>query len=241
MNEVLVSQLIQLRKRLIFIFIGFILAFLILFNFKNNIFDLIAKPLFAYLPKGTKLVAIEVTAPFFVPLKITAIAALFISLPNSIFQIWQYIAPGLYKHERRLLMFMILFAVILFCIGILFCYFLVLPLLFNFISHIKATDIEMFTDIDKYLSLVLTLFTVFGISFQMPIAIFCLIYFNLISIDTIRKLRPYTFVGCFIIAAIVTPPDIFSQSILAISLYILYELGIFATKILYKPRIAQDV
>jgi sec-independent protein translocase protein TatC len=197
-------------------------------------FDQIAKPLLEYLPKGTKLIATDVMAPFFVPLKITAIAALVLSLPNTIFQIWQYVAPGLYKHERILLLFIILFSIILFITGILFCYFLVLPLLFNFISHIKASNIEMFTDINKYLDLVLTLSTVFGISFQMPIVIFCLIYFNLAQIETIIKLRPYVFVGCFILAAIVTPPDIFSQSILAISLYILYEFGIIATKILGK-------
>ncbi|HLX55065.1 MAG TPA: twin-arginine translocase subunit TatC [Aquella sp.] len=234
MNEGLVTQLIELRKRLIFILIGFILAFVVLFKFKNYMFDQIAKPLLEYLPKGTKLIATDVTAPFFVPLKITAIAAVFLSLPNTIFQIWQYIAPGLYKHERRLLFFIIIFAIVLFSLGILFCYYLVLPLLFNFISNIKATDIEMFTDIHKYLDLVLTLFMVFGISFQMPIAIFCLIYFNLVKATTIKKLRPYIFVGCFIIAAIVTPPDIFSQSILAISLYVLYEFGIIFTTVLYR-------
>lgn len=234
MNEVLVTQLIELRKRLIFIFIGFILVFAVLFNFKNNMFDQIAKPLLEYLPKGTKLIATDVTAPFFVPLKINALAAMFLSLPNTIFQIWQYIAPGLYKHERKLLFFIIMFAIILFFLGILFCYLLVLPLLFNFISHVKAADIEMFTDINKYLDLVLTLFMVFGISFQMPIAIFCLIYFNLVEMKTMKKLRPYIFVGCFILAAIVTPPDIFSQSILAISLYVLYEFGIISTTMLHR-------
>jgi sec-independent protein translocase protein TatC len=188
MNEALVIQLIELRKRLIFIFIGFIIVFAILFNFKNNMFDQIAKPLLEYLPTGTKLIATDVMAPFFVPLKITAIAALIASLPNTIFQIWQYIVPGLYKHERILLLFIILFSIVLFILGILFCYFLVLPLLFNFISHIKASNIEMFTDINKYLDLVLTLFTVFGISFQMPIAIFCLIHFNFAHIFLLHVL-----------------------------------------------------
>lgn len=234
MNEVFITQLIELRKRLIFIFIGIILAFAILFNFKNNLFELVAKPLLTYLPNGTRLIATDVMAPFFVPLKITAIVAIFLSLPNTIFQIWQYLAPGLYRHERKLLFFIIIFAIILFSIGILFCYFGVLPLLFNFIGHIKATNIEMFTDINKYLDLVLTLFMVFGISFELPIAIFCLIYFNLVQITTIKKLRPYVFVACFILAAIVTPPDIFSQSILAISLYILYEFGIITATVLHR-------
>ncbi len=234
MNEILIIQLIELRKRLIFISIGFILVFAILFNFKNNIFDLIAKPVLEYLPKGAKLIATDVTAPFFVPLKIAAFAAIFLSLPNTIFQIWQYLAPGLYKSERKLLFFVILFAILLFSIGILFCYFIVLPLLFNFINHIKAVNIEMFTDINKYMDLVLTLFMVFGISFQLPIAIFCLIYFKIVEIALIKKLRPYVFIGCFVLAAIVTPPDIFSQSILAISLYILYELSIIATTILHE-------
>lgn len=236
MNEHFIQQLIELRKRLIYALIGFIISILILLNFKNSLFQWVAKPLLKYLPTGAKLIATDVTAPFFVPLKIVALAALFVSLPNSIFQIWQFIAPGLYRHERKLIFLIIVAAIVLFISGILFCYFLALPLLFNFIGHFKAADVEMFTDISKYLDLVLTLFTVFGLSFQMPIAIFCLIYFNFVPIATIKKLRSYIFVGCFIVAAIVTPPDIFSQSILALSLYILYESGILAAKFFIKPN-----
>lgn len=237
MSETWAIQLVELRKRLIYSLLGFIIVFAILFNFKNDIFNLIAAPLLEYLPSGTKLIATDVTAPFFVPLKINAIAALFLSLPNTVFQIWQYISPGLYKHERKLILFITLSAIVLFCLGILFCYFLVLPILFNFINHIKSAEIEMFTDIDKYFNLVLTLFSVFGISFQMPIAIFCLIYFKLVSITNIRKIRPYVFIACFILAAIVTPPDVLSQSLLALSLYILYELGIIAGSLLSKGKI----
>lgn len=232
MNNTVTHQLIELRKRLIFILLGFIIVFALLFSCRNDMVRMIAKPLFEYLPKDTKLIATDVTAPFFVPVKLTACVALFLSIPNTVFQIWQYVAPGLYKHERKLLLYIIIFAIILFASGVLFCYFLVLPLLFNFINQIKATDITMFTDISKYLDMLLDLFIVFGLSFQIPIAIFCLIYFKIVSLSKIKKLRPYTFVACFILAAIVTPPDIFSQSILAIALYLLYELGIIATKLI---------
>ncbi len=157
--------------------------------------------------------------------------AFVIALPNTIYQTWQFIAPGLYKRERRLLAGVVIFGLILFFLGIIFCYFIVLPTIFNFISRIKASDIEMFTDISKYLDLVLNLFLVFGISFQLPILIFLLINFNIITHHKLSRLRKYVLVGVFILAAIITPPDVLSQTLLAIPLYILYEIGMFAGKI----------
>ncbi|MDQ5920099.1 MAG: sec-independent protein translocase protein TatC [Pseudomonadota bacterium] len=231
MNQELINHLIELRKRVILILFGFIIIFLSLFHFANQIYASLSKPLFSYLPLGTKLIATDITSPFFVPLKLTAIVAFVIALPNTIYQTWQFIAPGLYKRERRLLAGVVIFGLILFFLGIIFCYFIVLPTLFNFISRIKASDIEMFTDISKYLDLVLNLFLVFGISFQLPILIFLLINFNVITHHKLSSLRKYVLVGVFILAAIITPPDVLSQTLLAIPLYILYEIGMFAGKI----------
>lgn len=225
MNSELINQLIEIRKRLIYILLGFVVTFLCIFHFVNNIFSFVAIPLLHYLPNNTKLIATDVLSPFFVPIKLGAILAVLFSMPNTIYQIWCYIAPGLYKQERKLILPLSLAAILLFILGIMFCYYLVLPLLFQFIAHIKADNIDMFTDISKYLDFILTLFLVFGLSFQLPIVIFGLLYFKVVDIKKLRSLRPYVIVICFIVAAIVTPPDVFSQTILAVSLCILYELG----------------
>lgn len=236
MNPQTIQQLIELRKRLIFCTIGFILILAGLFPFSNQIYQLLAIPASKYLPSTTHLVALEVTAPFFVPLRLTAMVAFILSLPNTIYQIWQFIAPGLYKPERKLLISVIVSSFTLFILGIAFCYFLVLPALFHFISNFKSSQITLLADIDKYLSLVLSLFMIFGIAFETPVLVFLLIKFGVLKLQTATKIRKYIFVGCFIVAAIVTPPDVLSQTMLAIPLYLLYELGILTAKIFNKPQ-----
>lgn len=236
MNPQTIQQLIELRKRLIFCTIGFILILAGLFPFSNQIYQLLAIPASKYLPSTTHLVALEVTAPFFVPLRLTAMVAFVLSLPNTIYQIWQFIAPGLYKPERKLLISVIVSSFTLFILGIAFCYFLVLPALFHFISNFKSSQITLLADIDKYLSLVLSLFMIFGIAFETPVLVFLLIKFGVLKLQTATKIRKYIFVGCFIVAAIVTPPDVLSQTMLAIPLYLLYELGILTAKIFNKPQ-----
>lgn len=236
MNPQTVQQLIELRKRLIFCTVGFIIILAGLFPFANQIYQLLAIPASKYLPSNTHLVALEVTAPFFVPLKLTAMVAFLFSLPNTIYQVWQFIAPGLYKSERNLLISIILSSFVLFILGIAFCYFLVLPTLFHFISDFKASQITLLADIDKYLSLVLSLFMIFGIAFETPVLVFLLIKFGILKIRTATKIRKYIFVGCFIIAAIVTPPDVLSQTMLAVPLYLLYELGLLTARALIKPQ-----
>jgi sec-independent protein translocase protein TatC len=226
----LMNDILELRKRIIYVIIGFAIVFFILFHFANDIYLLLAKPLLTYLPSGTKLIALDITAPFFVPLKLVAICAIVISLPNTILQIWLYIAPALYKHEQKILFFITIYAILLFILGIIFCYYIVLPTLFKFISYIKAADINMMTDINRYLDFVLSLFLTFGICFLLPVFIFLLIYFKIISSTKLKSLRPYIFVGCFIVAAILTPPDILSQIFLALPLYLLYEIGLFSVK-----------
>ena len=231
MNQEFVVHLIELRKRLIYILIGFLLVFAALFHFANEIYAVLANPLLTYLPRGTQLIATDVTSPFFVPLKLTAITAILFSLPNTVYQIWRFIVPALYQHERKLMLISIFCIIVLFISGMLFCYYIVLPALFSFIGRIKSQEITMLTDVSKYLDLVMDLFLVFGITFQTPVIIFLLIYFNIVQHSKLAGLRKYVFVACFIIAAIVTPPDVLSQTLLAIPLYLLYELGMLVAKL----------
>ncbi len=238
MNQDIISHLTQLRIRLIFILIGFLVVFLSLYHFSNNLYDFLAHPLLSYLPKDTHLIATDVTSPFFVPLKLTGAVAILISLPNTIYQIWQFIAPALYRHEKKLMLITTTLVITLFILGVVFCFYIVLPTLFNFISKTKAPNIEMLADINKYFDLVLSLLIIFGIAFQMPIITYLLIYFKIVTHKKIISLRKYMFVIMFIIAAIVTPPDIISQIMLAIPLYLLYEIGILLSKLtIHKDKI----
>lgn len=234
MDPTFITHLIELRKRIIISGIGFFVVFITLFPFSNKLYQLLAVPVAKFLPKNSQLIATDVTSPFFVPLKLTALLAFIISLPLIIFQLWKFIAPGLYQQEKKLLVGTIGSSFILFISGIIFCYFLVLPAIFHFIGSIKPDSITMLTDIGKYLDFVLTLSFTFGLAFETPIIIFLLIRFGFLSIATAIKIRPYIFVGAFVVAAIVTPPDILSQTMLAIPLYILYELGIMAAKLFNK-------
>ena len=231
MNQELINNLIELRKRLIYTIIGILIAFLALFKFANDLYGIIAKPILAVAPLATKLIATDITSPFFIPMKLTLVCAIVISLPNTIFQIWRFLAPAMYLHEKKMLITTILCASVLFILGIIFAYFIILPTFFKFIGNFKSASIEMMTDITKYFDFVLNLFLIFGITFQTPVLIYLLIYFKLVSRYKLKKIRPYMFVGSFIIAAILTPPDILSQTMLAIPLYLLYELGIVMSMI----------
>lgn len=234
MNEnqsIVINHLMELRKRLLYTIIGISLCLVLLMPFCNHIYQIISAPIGKYLPSNTQLIATDVISPFFVPVKLTILVAIFFSIPNTIYQIWQFIAPGLYKQEKFLLLIIITSSVLLFMIGVAFCYYLVLPAIFHFITNFKMQQIAMMTDIDKYLSFVLSLFMIFGIAFEMPILVFILIHLNILTISTAKKIRKYVFVGCFILAAIVTPPDVLSQTMLAIPLYILYELGLLMGKL----------
>ena len=231
MNEELITHLIELRKRLILILVGILITFFILSPFANTIYQYLSTPLLTYLPHNTQLIATDVTSPFFVPLKLTVILSIVISLPNTIFQVWQFIAPGLYRNEKRLIFTSIICGILLFIMGILFCYFIVLPSLFSFIGKIKADNIKMLTDIGKYLDFILELFLVFALTFQMPLIIYFFLHFEIVSLSKMVGFRKYMFVLCFIIAAIITPPDVISQILLAVPLYLLYELGILISKL----------
>jgi sec-independent protein translocase protein TatC len=235
MNPGLISHLIELRRRIIFTALGFGLCFIGLFPWCNQLYQLLATPLLAKLGTNVHLIATEVTAPFFVPVKLAALVAFTISLPHTIYQLWQFVAPGLYRQERKLISSIIISSLALFTLGIAFCYYLVLPTVFHFIANFKSPLIDLFTDIDKYLSFIINLFMVFGLAFETPIIIFLLIYFNILPFASATKHRRLMLVISFIIAAILTPPDVVSQTMLALPLYALYELGILSARIILKP------
>lgn len=232
MNQELVNNLIELRKRLIYTFLGILIIFLALFKFANDLYSLLTIPLIKVTPLASKLIATDITSPFFIPMKLTLICAIVVSLPNTLYQIWQFLAPAMVKTERHMLLAIIIHSIVLFCLGVLFCYFLILPTFFSFIGSFKASSIQMMTDITKYFDFVLDLFLIFGIAFQTPILVFLLIFFKIISHAKFKKVRPYIFVGAFIVAAILTPPDVLSQTMLAIPLYLLYELGMLFARVI---------
>lgn len=234
MNPQFITHLIELRKRLIYSLCGIIVIFALLFPWANELYNIIALPLRKFLPPSSQIIATDIIAPFLVPMKLTAILAFALSLPYTIYQLWKFIAPGLYQHERKLASLIITVGMLLFIIGILFCYFVALPALFNFTLNFKSSQISLMADMAKYMNLVLSLFMVFGIAFEMPLITFVLIKLNIISLNTAKSSRKYVFLLAFIISAIVTPPDIISQIILAIPLYLLYELGLLAAKLLVK-------
>lgn len=233
MNEQpLLAHLLELRLRLVRALIGLLIVFLALFHWSGDIYHLLARPLMMALPKGANMIATDVTAPFFVPMKVTMLVAFLISLPNTLYQIWAFVAPGLYSHEKRLVLPLIVASLVLFVVGMSFAYFLVFPVIFGFMSSVTPVGVSMMTDIDKYLSFVLGMFMAFGVTFEVPIFVILLVRMGVVSIQKLRTGRPYVIVASFVVAAIVTPPDVLSQIMLAVPLWLLYEVGVLAAVLL---------
>ena len=233
------SHLVELRDRLLRCVIALVLVFICLFPWARDLYSLLAKPLLASLPAGGQLIATEVTAPFFVPIKVTLMAALVIALPYLLYQIWAFVAPGLYAHEKKLVMPLVATSTLLFLCGMAFAYFLVFPIVFHFIISVAPEGVAVMTDIGKYLDFVLTLFLAFGVTFEVPVAVVILVRMGMISVAKLREIRPYVIVGAFVIGAIFTPPDVVSQVMLAVPLWVLYELGIFVAQWVGKPAAAE--
>ena len=225
-EQPLVAHLIELRQRLVRAIIGIVVIFVVLFHWSGDIYALLAKPMMDVLPAGTNMIATDVTTPFFVPMKVTMMVAFVLALPNTLYQIWAFIAPGLYSHEKRLIVPVMASSILLFVLGMAFAYFLVFPVVFAFMTAVTPTGVSMMTDIDKYLSFVLGMFLAFGITFEVPVIVVLLTRFGVLTVDKLRQGRPYVIVGAFIVAAIVTPPDVLSQVMLAVPLWLLYEFGI---------------
>ena len=231
-----VSHLVELRDRLIRAIIAIAAAFAVLAIWPgpSGLYDLLAAPLVAHLPKGATLIATNVISPILVPLKITLMAAFMVALPEVLYQLWAFVAPGLYSHEKKLVLPLVISSTLLFVAGVAFCYFLVIPGMSKFIQAFAPSTITAAPDIEQYFGFVLTLFFVFGLAFEVPIAVIVLARVGAVSIEQLRKARGYFIVGSFIVAAVVTPPDVISQLALAIPMCILYEIGIVAAQIFIK-------
>ena len=230
-TENFISHLIELRDRLLRIVIGFVVVFIALFPFANKIYALLAAPLLSKLPAGGQMIATAVTTPFFVPMKVAMMAAFIVSLPHTMYQLWAFIAPGLYAHEKKLMIPTIVASSLLFLAGMAFAYFLVFPVVFGFIVGTAPVGVAVMTDIGNYLDFVLTLFFAFGFAFQVPIAVVMTVRFGWISISQLKEARGYVVVVAFVLGAIFTPPDIISQFMLAVPIWLLHELGILVASL----------
>ena len=229
-EQPLIAHLLELRTRMLRILTGIGLCFLPLAYFSKEIYSLMAQPLMRLLPTGSSMIAVEVAAPFVAPLKLAGILAVIIAMPWVLFQTWAFVAPGLYKSERRLVGPLLASSTLLFYAGIAFAYFLVLPSVFHFLINISPTGVAVMTDINKYLDFVLTLFLAFGLAFETPVAIVLLVSTGFVTPAQLAARRDYVIVGIFVVAAIVTPPDVLSQILLAVPAYLLYELGIVVSR-----------
>lgn len=224
----LVAHLTDLRDKLLRALLAVLVIFVGLFPFANEIYTFVSKPLRALLPEGASMIATEVASPFLTPFKLTLVAAVFLAMPYVLYQIWSFIAPGMYRHEKRLAIPLLVSSVLLFYAGASFAYFVVFPLIFAFFTSVGPEDITIMTDINSYLDFVLKLFFAFGLAFEIPIAAVMLIWAGITTPEQLAKKRPYIIVGCFVFGMLLTPPDVISQALLAIPMWILFEFGVFA-------------
>ncbi len=231
----LVAHLTELRSRILRCVIAILLIFGALFYFAQDIYALVAAPLRAYLPEGATMIATGVASPFLTPFKLTLVVSLFLSMPVVLQQIWGFIAPGLYQHEKRIAVPLLVSSILLFYAGMAFAYFVVFPIMFGFFASVTPEGVSMMTDIGQYLDFVLTLFFAFGVAFEIPVATFLLIWVGIVEVDTLRKSRPYVIVGCFIVGMILTPPDVFSQTLLAVPMWLLFEVGLLFGGLVRRP------
>ena len=228
----LIDHLIELRSRLLRALVGLGIALAAILPFSNRLYGWFAQPLLDKLPKGAQLIAVEVASPFFAPLKLALFAAVMVTMPWLLYQAWAFVAPGLYKREKKLALPLLVSAVLLFYAGCAFAFFIVLPAVFGFLTHVTPDGVAMMTDINAYLNFVLVIFLAFGISFQLPVALVILVLLGWVTPTQLREWRGYAVVGIFIVAAIITPPDVISQLLLAIPMCLLYEAGIIAARML---------
>lgn len=235
-EQPLISHLAELRTRLIHAMLAVLLVFLGLAPFSTEIYNAIATPLISILPEGTSMIATEVASPFLVPFKLTMYTAIFITMPYLLFQIWSFIAPGLYRNEKRFAMPLFLTSIILFYAGTAFAFFIVFPLVFSFFASVTPEGVAMMTDIGHYLDFILKMFFAFGLAFEVPIATILLTMTGMVSVASMREKRPYIIIGAFVIGMVLTPPDVLSQFLLATPMLILFELGLYFSKYFVKEE-----
>jgi sec-independent protein translocase protein TatC len=242
-QESFISHLIELRQRLIRAVAAVLVLFVVLFIWPGSgyIYDLLAAPLMSALPEGAKMIATGVITPFMVPVKVTALAAFLIALPYVLYQAWAFVAPGLYEHEKRLALPLVVASTVLFLSGIAFCYFFVFQKVFSFIHGFAPKSITPAPDIEAYFSFVITMFIAFGVTFEIPIVLIVLVRVGIVSVEQLKDARPYAIVAAFVVAAVVTPPDVLSQLMLAIPMCLLYEAGLFFARFVAARRTAARV
>ena len=241
-QDTFISHLVELRDRLLRAILAVLLVFLCLFPWAKELYALLAQPLLAVLPQGGQMIATDVVGVFLVPVKVAMLVAFVIALPYVLYQIWAFVAPGLYTHEKRLVLPLIFTSTVLFIAGMAFAYFLVFPVVFKFMASIAPEGVAWMTDIEKYLSFALTMFVAFGVTFEVPIAVVLLVRMNIVGVAKLKEIRPYVIVGAFVVGAVFTPPDVISQLMLAVPLWVLYELGILVASVMVrrKPANADD-
>lgn len=231
------SHLVELRTRLLRALAGWLLLSLALIPFGNRLYGMLATPFRATLPEGAQMIAIDPASPFFTPLKLSFFVALIVAMPFVLYQIWAFVAPGLYKHEQKLAVPLLISSTLLFYLGCAFAYYLVLPTVFAFMQSVAPDGVTVMTDITRYLDFVLVIFLAFGVTFEVPVATVILVALGWVSIEQLKAARAYAVVGAFIIAAVLTPPDVVSQLLLAIPMCVLYEIGIIAARLVVKPPV----
>jgi sec-independent protein translocase protein TatC len=229
-QESFISHLIELRSRLLRSIVAVVIVLVCLVPWAKDIYALLAAPLLKALPKGSTMIATDVTGTFLVPLKVTLMAAFLVALPYVLYQMWAFVAPGLYQHEKRLALPVIVSSVFFFALGMGFAYFIVFPVAFGFFAGYAPAGVQMMTDIDKYLSFVLTMFIAFGITFEVPVVVVVLVRLGVVELKKLQSIRGYVIVGAFVVGAIFTPPDILSQCMLAVPLWLLYEFGLLVAR-----------
>ena len=234
-EDTFLSHLFELRDRLIKALLSIGIVFVCLFPWAKELYALLAQPLIATLPQGGQMIATDVVGVFLVPMKVALMVAFLIALPYVLYQVWAFVAPGLYAHEKRLALPLVAASVVLFFVGMSFAYFLVFPTVFKFMANIAPEGVAWMTDIEKYLSFVLSTFLAFGVTFEVPVVVVVLVRMNVVALETLKEWRSYMIVAAFVIAAIFTPPDVISQLMLAIPLCLLYELGMLMAKFVSKP------
>lgn len=227
-EQPLVAHLLELRSRLLRIVIGILVALVPLVFFASELFSWLSGPLLAQMPEGTSLIATGVAAPFLAPFKLAMMVAVMVSLPWTLYQMWMFIAPGLYAQERRLMTPLLITSTMLFYVGMAFAYYVVFPVIFNFFVTVAPEGVEVATDISAYLNFVLGMFMAFGIAFELPVAVYLLVWAGVVTPRDLRGYRAYVLVGAFAVGMLITPPDVISQTLLAVPMYLLYEIGIFA-------------
>ncbi|NDY95877.1 twin-arginine translocase subunit TatC [Wenzhouxiangella sp. C33] len=230
----LIDHLLELRTRLLRAVIAISIVVIALAPFARQLYSLLAEPLVRYLPEGSSMIAIDVASPFFAPFKLVLILGLLISMPAVIYQAWAFVAPGLYRHEQRLARPLLFASVLLFYAGCAFAYFAVFPVVFSFFTSMAPEGVAVMTDISRYLDFILTLFIAFGLAFQVPVATIVLVALGITTTDTLAKARGYVVVGAFLVAMLITPPDMISQTLLALPVLVLYELGIFMARVMVR-------